>query len=252
MSVFDHMAWAKAQKTGSVGRKAVLMALAERTGDKPTCFPSQELIAAETEQSVRTVRRALDDLEAAGFISHERRYTTEDGVALGRGKACNRYTLLIDQPANLSCGQPRPTGQPDTTNRPTEGDQPDTAMASEVPSSGLPSEDPSFFAADAAAEPPPLTEKEIAQTIAKQVFDTRRKRHEPVPPNFPAVMSVAKAMLRAGWEPKPIVRAMLQVDTISIGWVEGALRRAKAGGRTVEEAKSGSDWTGTESGRIQT
>lgn len=125
MSVFDHMAWAKRQKTGSVGRKAVLMALAERTGDRPTCWPSQVLIAEETEQSVRTVRRHLGDLEEQGLIRSSRTYQTEDGAPISRGRARNRYELLIDQPVRMSGEKAddqadkssRPSGQTGTTKR---------------------------------------------------------------------------------------------------------------------------------------
>ena len=133
MSVFDHMAWAKRQKTGSVGRKAVLMALAERTGDRPTCWPSQVLIAEETEQSVRTVRRHLGDLEEQGLIRSSRTYQTEDGAPISRGRARNRYELLIDQPVRMSGEKAadqadksdRPSGQTGTTKR--------TRVAAELP-----------------------------------------------------------------------------------------------------------------------
>jgi DNA-binding transcriptional ArsR family regulator len=105
VTIYDTMAWAKRQQTGSVGRKAVLMALAERTGEEPTCFPSQRLLAEETEQGERTVRRHLDDLETAGLITSSRRYVGADGEPLPRGKACNQYRLLVDQPAKLAAGQ---------------------------------------------------------------------------------------------------------------------------------------------------
>ncbi len=151
MSVFDHMAWAKRQRTGSVGAKAVLMALAERTGDEPVCFPSQALLAAETEQSERTVRTHLRGLEDLGLIASSRRYVDSMGDPLPRGKACNQYRLILvpaggqpcgqdDQPANIAGGQPcgqddqpanprRPTGKSASTNRqPVAGEVP-----SEVP-----------------------------------------------------------------------------------------------------------------------
>lgn len=73
MSV-EAMTWALRRRAGSVGHKAVLMALADRAGFDGTCFPSQKLIAEETEQGLRTVQRQLDDLETAGLIARERRY----------------------------------------------------------------------------------------------------------------------------------------------------------------------------------
>lgn len=143
-TAYDTMAWAKSQRTGSVGRKAVLMALAERTGEEPVCWPSQALLAAETEQSERTVRRHLAEMEEAGLIASRRCYTLSDGTRLPRGRARNEYRLAVDQPDKLaawsggSTGQSgrlvaRPTGQPGTTNRTPAADQPDTAVSSELP-----------------------------------------------------------------------------------------------------------------------
>ena len=68
------VAWALEQKTGSVSRKAVLIALANchnhHTG---LCCPSIRRIRAETECSESTVLRSLMDLETAGFIVREQR-----------------------------------------------------------------------------------------------------------------------------------------------------------------------------------
>lgn len=70
---FQLMAWAVEQRTGSPVRKAVLLHLANcanhQTGD---CHPSVEHLADETELGPRTVRRALKELEAAGYIGRER------------------------------------------------------------------------------------------------------------------------------------------------------------------------------------
>jgi hypothetical protein len=68
------LAWALEQRTGSVSRKAVLLALANchnhHTG---LCCPSIKRIRAETECSESTVLRSLMDLEAAGLIVREQR-----------------------------------------------------------------------------------------------------------------------------------------------------------------------------------
>lgn len=70
----DAVRWAKHQTTGSAPRKAVLLALADRHhAETGACFPSVETIAKDTELSERTVRRALDDLAEAGFVTRERR-----------------------------------------------------------------------------------------------------------------------------------------------------------------------------------
>jgi hypothetical protein len=67
--------WAVTQRAGSPGHKAVLMSLANRAGvESWACLASQKDLAAETEQSERTVRRQLVDLETAGLIQRHARY----------------------------------------------------------------------------------------------------------------------------------------------------------------------------------
>lgn len=199
MSVYDTMAWAKAQVTGSVGRKAVLMALAERTGEQPVCWPSQALLAAETEQSVRTVRRCLADLEAAGLIVSKRCYTLPDGTSLPRGKARNEYTLLVDQadsltssdpgPSGQGCGLlvggpsgqivtlvPRPSGQTETTKRPNGADQADTVVAAEVPVLELPSSERSRDLSALGPDYTPVPPSEHSRSIRSEAM--RRARSE--------------------------------------------------------------------------
>ena len=69
---YDAMAWARTVITGSTARKAVLMNLANRFNDtEGASWPSQRLIADETESSERTVRQAMADLEDMGIISRQ-------------------------------------------------------------------------------------------------------------------------------------------------------------------------------------
>lgn len=76
------MAWASVQKTGSPSRKAVLVALADRANaDTGRCCPSVELIAEQTEFSVRTVQTALADLCTAGLIARDRRRRSDGSLA---------------------------------------------------------------------------------------------------------------------------------------------------------------------------
>lgn len=95
MSVWDTLAWARRVRTGSPGRKATLMVLAEHADERNSCFPSQRLLAEATEQSERTVRAQLADLENAGLIRREHRGRE------GGGRTSDRYYLLVN-PANLA------------------------------------------------------------------------------------------------------------------------------------------------------
>ena len=52
----------------------VIFYLINRSNDELTCFPSVKTIGNECNMSMRTVQRALNDLEAAGFVSKESRF----------------------------------------------------------------------------------------------------------------------------------------------------------------------------------
>jgi hypothetical protein len=105
---FDTLVWARNARTGSVGRKAVLLVLAEYADEADSCYPSQATIAAATEQSVRTVRGQLADLEAAGLLRREHR-ARPDG-----GRTSDRYYLLRDPdpPADVAGAPRQPTTPP--------------------------------------------------------------------------------------------------------------------------------------------
>ena len=75
--------WAREQRTGSPTAKAVLAYLAERANDDGECWPSVDLITAETELGRRTVIRQIKALEDGGWL------------AVIRGKRGNRYRLAV-------------------------------------------------------------------------------------------------------------------------------------------------------------
>lgn len=80
---YDAQAWARQIQTGNPTRKAVLMNLANRANDEHgSCFPSQRLIAHETEFSERAVRDALVALEEMNLIRREKRYDKTDLIFL--------------------------------------------------------------------------------------------------------------------------------------------------------------------------
>jgi pyocin large subunit-like protein len=62
-------AWAERQRTGSPARKVLLLILANYADEHGLCWPSQELLAYGTEQSLDTIQRQLRKLTAAGIIS---------------------------------------------------------------------------------------------------------------------------------------------------------------------------------------
>lgn len=100
----DATKWAREQVAGGCGRKAVLMALADRADEEWSCFPSQVLIAEETEQSVRSVREHLAGLEDSGLIARQSR-RRRDGT-----RTSDRYQLAGPHglPADLAAGEGEP------------------------------------------------------------------------------------------------------------------------------------------------
>jgi pyocin large subunit-like protein len=66
--------WASAARTGKATTKCVLFAIASCSNENGLCCLSQKILAAETEQSVASVRRRLRDLEDLGLLVRKRRH----------------------------------------------------------------------------------------------------------------------------------------------------------------------------------
>lgn len=96
---FETQVWAKRQRTGSVGRKAVLMALAEYADEEHATKVPLRTIAEDTEQSLRTVQRALRDLEAADLIDRRPRFIEDES-----GARTTDVIILAAPPDNMSPG----------------------------------------------------------------------------------------------------------------------------------------------------
>lgn len=110
------MTWAYKQSVRPVGAKFVLVALANYANGDGYCYASQERIAGDVSQGVRTVRRHLAALEAAGWIVRERR------MSKGGGRAADGFYLVgytdelpakmaSKQPAKLAANREGVTGQ---------------------------------------------------------------------------------------------------------------------------------------------
>lgn len=126
------VAWAMQQTTGSASRKAVLIALADcEHGETGKCCPSMDTMAERLEMGVRTVRRALAELEEQGLISRERsrrqdgslgvyHYTFRPDTILPPAGAAATPPAGNDRATGQS-GRSRGTGsEPETTLEPVE------------------------------------------------------------------------------------------------------------------------------------
>lgn len=89
------MGWALDTPTGSVSRKAVLIALANATNHHTgLCCPSLKRLAVETDLSVSTVQRAIDGLISMGLIAKSERHRSNGSVT------SNAYTFLTTPPGH--------------------------------------------------------------------------------------------------------------------------------------------------------
>lgn len=70
---FEYMAWASKQKTGHASTKIVLLALANFADVDGVTYPSAGYIARMTEQSEKTIYRAIEKLVDMGFIERRRK-----------------------------------------------------------------------------------------------------------------------------------------------------------------------------------
>lgn len=80
------ISWALSVKTGSPSAKLVLITIANYADERGVCWPSQHLIARQTEQSIDSVQRRLKELEAEGFLTHK-----------SRRRSSHIYCLLMPQ-----------------------------------------------------------------------------------------------------------------------------------------------------------
>ena len=66
-------AWALQTQTGSPSTKLTLLGLANYADENGVCWPTQERLAKETEQSIDTVQRRIKKLVEIGLVRVERR-----------------------------------------------------------------------------------------------------------------------------------------------------------------------------------
>ncbi len=71
---WEATSWALTVNAGSPSAKCVLLCIANYVDENWQGFPSQERIAAQTEQSIDSVQRRLAELESRGLIRREKRY----------------------------------------------------------------------------------------------------------------------------------------------------------------------------------
>jgi pyocin large subunit-like protein len=124
--------WAASLRVGDVALKAVLLLLANYADENYSCYPSQQRIADETEQSERTVRRQVDLLTEAGLIRREARYNhkgkrTSDRYFLQLGATATKEDIAAAkariEARKGSTSQPLPDSVTGSDSAPSTGHQ---------------------------------------------------------------------------------------------------------------------------------
>jgi DNA-binding transcriptional MocR family regulator len=96
-----HISWASRTRVGDPAAKAVLIALCDCADEHGYSFPSLKHISEFTEQSVRTIQRAILKLEEIGFITREERrrkdgYKTSDGYQINTSVDIKSHDTVSD------------------------------------------------------------------------------------------------------------------------------------------------------------
>jgi Helix-turn-helix domain len=107
-------AWAVRQKTGSAGCKLLLLTLANYADDTGCCWPGQDTLKNDTEQSLDTIQRQLKKLETLGLVRKVPR-------PMGPGRWSSRTYFLNMTAGEMTKPQSAAWSEDDATGRqPTE------------------------------------------------------------------------------------------------------------------------------------
>lgn len=102
-------AWAAKQATGSAGNKLTLLALANYADSSGVCWPTQDTLAANTEQSIDTVQRRLKRLVALKLVRVEKR---EANRGQWPGKIYHLNISVAEKTKPQSAAPPQPSQTP--------------------------------------------------------------------------------------------------------------------------------------------
>ena len=117
-------AWAVKQKTGSAGCKLLLLTLANYSDDTGCCWPGQDALKNDTEQSLDTIQRQLKRLEGLGLIRKIVR-------PMGPGRWSSRTYFLNLTVTEMS--KPQSAARSDDAPNRSERDESVTGDASTMP-----------------------------------------------------------------------------------------------------------------------
>jgi hypothetical protein len=111
------ISWVQQQRLASSSAQFVLLSLALFVDEQGSCFPSQQLLADRTRQSVDTIQRRLVELEACMLIVRFKRVQRgrrrSDEIVLLCDEAAITYAKSLGwDPDDMPSGPLRPSGEP--------------------------------------------------------------------------------------------------------------------------------------------
>lgn len=99
---FNATRWAWMQRGLSASQRCTLLSLADRANEDYVCYPSLKRIAFDTEQDIKTIRKAIKNLCEKGLISKQE-----------RSGSSSLYTLVgVEEWKNSSSSPPTANGTP--------------------------------------------------------------------------------------------------------------------------------------------
>jgi hypothetical protein len=108
-----HMKWAFSLPDISPVAKFCAVALADFAGQDNTCFPSQERLAEMTNLSERAIRKGIAELEKAGHLTREGRWSKAGGRTSNLYKLeCGQLDYRQTKPARDAGIKPAPDAGP--------------------------------------------------------------------------------------------------------------------------------------------
>lgn len=175
------LTWAFGLQNINPARKFLLVALANYADENNSCFPGQEKLAHDVGVSVSTIRRALKELEADGFVARERRQGA-DGY-----RTSDRYFLQVNMTANPKSD--------DSYRSPVDGEN-DSYRSNE---GTLP------------VKTDHLTGHSYDRAEPKENLKKNRQRGTRVPSTLPAAFTVTEPM--AAWAKEKTPSIEIQMET---------------------------------------
>ena len=209
---------------GNPSQRLLLAILADHADDTGRCWPSEELLRAETELGARTIRRSLNALAVRGLIEIQRK-------AVGALHRHNAYTL---NRTRLQSEQRTPV-----TVAAVQQDTPVTMTAVHRPN------ETSTPATMAAALEPPLTPNRTPIRPLRVVSKKTDKREAKEVPPF----ELAAFLSRRAWDnfEQHRIRKGAPMNDFTRWQVQARLQRFHAAGQDTDdiiETAIVSNWTG--------